>query len=1363
MKTNLKWHKTVSAAAAVAIAGMIGLSGCGAGGSAASAFAPATTTQSSQTDRQQARANIVGRVIEDNTGKDRRLQSVDTIEVTATNLDNGKRLTTTADKAGNYRFDDVELGDYQIVAQKRGATIGIVKVTLREPKEVKVKPVVLTATGSIKGQIEGYGQAVKMVYIPGTSYVAIPDDQGIFELTNVPVGDYTLRFVTGENNPDTYDNMGGHYDRDVHVSAEGTDLGKVDIHPFDVQYAYIWGSSVNQFNQNGIEVRLSRPALKSSIETAIKLYKTTSDGTDEEVAVKIQMPDNENESEDFHVIPTNEQGAGEYKLVIADSLQSYDGKTLAQPYVKTYTIERYIDMETHTYSDASNFKTKVVLTFPQKVAPEDRNMSVKIVDENGKEVPNLVKMWKDNQLTLMADFEHDKAYKVVLPEAIIDKYGKLQGNNVSFYADAWIENINASWDYDTPTEQKIQCRIYGKSMIDLTSIHVYVTIDGNKKIEIPNDQLHVDGEHWNNELLINFTQKVPYSSRYTVEVTAKDVWGKAISKIQTFTTITPEIYNFAPSDYDMEQGEVQISSNVALKEGGHVLFVDENNQSKALPLKKREWGDGLYYELDGLGRVGDFIKPAHTYTVKLEGVQTKDGNATVSVTPQQVTFPPVSIISMSVHNGDTDVDPEMVDHHVSFQFFGFLSDAQKSAIEGNLTVTSYRNPLKSDATHPKPKVVWDDEEHDKGTVMGVAFTMDPDTHYEIALKDGVSIPGVVLESKLLTFKTRGNDQSTGNKPELDVISYAGFNGDASIDRNASGDPVGYTIPYYANFKYPVATMTDEYGYIRCAPALDTKKIVQNVHLYDNINHKDINLSGHIHVNSYVESDWNNGQRMCVQSGWIDMGIPINEYDSNVSVKLKVDAANDQYRLTDTQKTSTGHMPKFGQFDIYPDGHTTDTYTIAIHSLTPMNLKELNASLHDANFFKVDPSSDIMDIKWDEWQAIDDDQNNTYVNEVRIELAKPKYSLVQVTVGGGNGISGLDLFTHQTAPMMTEATSKVIEIHPDLTPLKVEKVVPKMWNKELNRAIRITFNRLVKPEDVATFDADGNLTAVPVVLTPAIDIESVAVDYSMTGNIDGAKSVLYILKTPMDANQTYHLKLDTNKTIRTITDTYEINDLNLTIQPVLGVLDEPRVVRLDYSLYDNVNEENPLQPGDDRYATNGYKYQVNYPIHLAKGVVADLNHATFKYNSYGTVYPATKAWLHDGYVITVADGLNTNYNLKADAIIPLKAGNVTETLDKTFTQLNSRTHDGISEASMADDGTIHLEVYDLMFQASDDNFEVSDSSGQDVNSSGFYISTNGDNIDLNASIFDANTTYCTKVYNLYGEGEYDDRFCFTTPE
>lgn len=1370
MKSSIM-NKTVSVAAAIAIVGMIGLSGCGAGGGAeGAASAPISQPQSSP---KQARATIVGQVVEDTTGKDRRLQAVDNdqVQVTATNLETGKTRATTADENGNYRFDDVELGDYQIVAKKAGATLGVTKIALRKPMEVKVQPVVLTATGSVKGQINGYGQSVLAVYIPGTSYIAIPDDQGTFELTNVPVGDYTLRFVTGESYNDSYyDYQGSHIDRDIHVSAEGTDLGVVDLHPFDVEYAYIGGDSVNALNRDGIYVYLSQPATKNSIETSIKLLDVEPDGTLRDVNITIEptgapLPDNSMNS--FRVKPVQPVDAGTYRLIIKDTLQSADGKTLAEPYTKDYTVRKYIDMYTSTVGSGSNIHTVVNLEFPEAVDPADKDMNITITDQDGNILPNLTKEWQGNELMLMGDFEHNKHYTVQMPEDMIEKYGQFRNDQVDFYTQIWINSISSSWNYETPTRQIIQCNIANKSMIDLSSIRAYIKVGDSEKVEIPKEKLSVDDHYyWNDDLTVGFSYKVPYSTNYTVEISAKDIWGDEVSQKREFTTVTPMVNNFMPNKYSSYFQNIWINANVPLQSGGKVVFIDENNETRSTALKEEGSGN-LFYNMADFGRVGEFIKPAYTYTVKLEGIRTKDGNRTVDVAPQQITFLPVTIDSTSIQNGDTHVDLNMVDHHVMFQFFGFLTDAQKKAIEGNLTVTSYRDPLKVDENHPEYKVYWNDEDNIEGTVMGVAFTMDPDNYYEIGLKDHTVIPGVVLENKLLTFKTQG--QAATKLPEFNVISYGnGFKNNIQIDRNESGTPVGYSLPYHANFRYPIEVIKNEYGYQSCGKAKSLDDIMQNVRLHDNTNDKDLNLtSSNINVSSYVSSYWSNGQYVCYQDGWLNKNVKVTAYDQNISLTLHIDAESDQYRLERMEDTSVGHMPPFGSYEVMHNGDTEETYTVTIHSTTPMNFAELNASLYDDSFFRLDPATDILNVTYDEWyDSYTDEQNNTYVTRVNVTLAKPKYSLVNLTIGGGNGISGLNVFTQAAEPMMTQAESKLIEVHPDLTPLRIESVQPEAMDGELNRAIRINFNRLVKPDDVATFDEDGNLTGVPVSLSPSIDITDVQLQNEWIGNIEGVRSVLYILKDPMDAAQTYQLRLDDNRTIRTLTGTYQINDLNETIKPAMGEIQAPTAIKVQYSLYDNANEDTPMARGDTVSAQYDAKYQVVYPFVLAGGVDANLSGATFTYRDDYGIYNVDQKWIHDSTLITaLVNGRDYYSNLSAQVDIPLQAGERTEKLEKSFNWVNARNYDGISSASFNDDGTITLNTsYNpSYYNIGDRNFEVADVNGADVNSSGFYLSSDYYSIELNASIFDLNTTYCTNVYDMYGYGEYDDRFCFTTPE
>jgi len=108
----------------------------------------------------------------------------------------GRRVTTT-DARGRFAFDDVATGNYfvQVIADDHLGAMQSIQVPITFVDTVYVD-VNLTPTGTFSGVSELENAANHqgtIVYVEGTSYVAVTDQAGNYAITNVPVGSYTVR------------------------------------------------------------------------------------------------------------------------------------------------------------------------------------------------------------------------------------------------------------------------------------------------------------------------------------------------------------------------------------------------------------------------------------------------------------------------------------------------------------------------------------------------------------------------------------------------------------------------------------------------------------------------------------------------------------------------------------------------------------------------------------------------------------------------------------------------------------------------------------------------------------------------------------------------------------------------------------------------------------------------------------------------------------------------------------------------------------------------------------------------------------------------------------------------------------------
>ena len=110
----------------------------------------------------------------------------------------GRRTTTNRD--GRYRFGGVAAGRYSVHARSQGGNHAfVINIIVAGNVTIEINPMVLGPVGNISGTVTLAGDEPDegiMVYIPGTSFLAMSDADGNYTITNVPESEegesYTL-------------------------------------------------------------------------------------------------------------------------------------------------------------------------------------------------------------------------------------------------------------------------------------------------------------------------------------------------------------------------------------------------------------------------------------------------------------------------------------------------------------------------------------------------------------------------------------------------------------------------------------------------------------------------------------------------------------------------------------------------------------------------------------------------------------------------------------------------------------------------------------------------------------------------------------------------------------------------------------------------------------------------------------------------------------------------------------------------------------------------------------------------------------------------------------------------------------------
>ena len=144
--------------------------------------------------------SIVGHVFysngEDHSGIVLTLDKTDGLRAIANN-DGARAIVSMAEsnEDGSFAFHNLEPGTYTIYASSNDSVEKAVStnVVVRGADAVTAEDLHLTATGSISGNVimdgSKTGNLGFLVFLAGTSYMAVTDDSGYYCISNVPAGE----------------------------------------------------------------------------------------------------------------------------------------------------------------------------------------------------------------------------------------------------------------------------------------------------------------------------------------------------------------------------------------------------------------------------------------------------------------------------------------------------------------------------------------------------------------------------------------------------------------------------------------------------------------------------------------------------------------------------------------------------------------------------------------------------------------------------------------------------------------------------------------------------------------------------------------------------------------------------------------------------------------------------------------------------------------------------------------------------------------------------------------------------------------------------------------------------------------------
>ena len=137
----------------------------------------------------------------------------------------GEGVVDVTNAAGEFSFENVPEGSYKVYAAsecvKKAQVSEIINV---KEGQTEIVEITLVATGSIKGKVlvDGKGKPGLVAGVIGTSYIAVTDADGAFEISGVPAGSKYKVYASVLN--------GEGYSAEIDVTADNvSDAGNIEI------------------------------------------------------------------------------------------------------------------------------------------------------------------------------------------------------------------------------------------------------------------------------------------------------------------------------------------------------------------------------------------------------------------------------------------------------------------------------------------------------------------------------------------------------------------------------------------------------------------------------------------------------------------------------------------------------------------------------------------------------------------------------------------------------------------------------------------------------------------------------------------------------------------------------------------------------------------------------------------------------------------------------------------------------------------------------------------------------------------------------------------------------------------------------
>lgn len=702
----------------------------------------------------------------------------------------GETYQTNVDSTGSFSMA-VPIGEYLVEADGGYMRKALIKAEVGE-NGVRLN-ITLTPTGTITGALKYEEERISTsVFILGTSYLALADNDGNFKMTNIPVGDYELT-------------VGMYGVIPLHVEMGENDLGSISMSEQEPTVSFSNNKSYSPDGTeliippsnltNGISVNFTMEVDKSSAAKEIKASVKSQAGSRELEGFAIKWQENP-----YHYYPLAGANAkltgldallapGDLATVtVGSGLMGANGQTMTKSKSFSFLVE---DIVTHLWPKNGDIGVRmqrgsgIQLAFSAAVEPSSLSLEITPEVSGGIEIIQSSPF----AFEVLGAFENNEAYNLKILSAATIKgrsiYALPRSTTFTAAGPAIASTIPTNNARDVNPSSPVQ--IFFNSVMDRDSVEagivVRATSPGREKTITSSEMTFIWDEFYTTTLydfsspqLFGLDFPMNYATEYEVSATgAKTYDGEALADFfLKFKTAAPRLALSSPTNNSTRESVdfVNLVFNAALKaQPNKFLLIDEEENIVAAEIKfgpatenpsphqippyeefdadscqdscHGEWWVGAD-QLQGrtLGRIAGVQNMSAWRNVLIVPTEPLPAGGSYTARWSEIEAAdgtPVADGEITFHTEETKITrsnpihgsvSQGLEHRMEFWFNDVLSAEEERFLESAFRVNS--NPPawdEKDPSRPKFQFLWSDGGDGARTKLIVNWTFEPGTNY----------------------------------------------------------------------------------------------------------------------------------------------------------------------------------------------------------------------------------------------------------------------------------------------------------------------------------------------------------------------------------------------------------------------------------------------------------------------------------------------------------------------------------------------------------------------------------------------------------------------------------------------------------